>query len=386
MKKVAFILVVMGFGLLVQPVLALEVDREVMPRITIGGRIISTIDIVDFDSDPNAENEINIEDSALLTRFDKRLYGGGVAGAVLGLREEGDKVQFHEANVFYWNQNIESTIGRTRLRNTLIEFPTLRDEDLLTYSHVGNASSNEELHQLYGKQFSVDWVLDKKYQKIGAWAGSREDETGLAVDGFDSYGIGYVYEISEDLRYVKRLRHAGILFDQQKVNLPIKDEWMDALIMGAEFNLNMNPLRNWSMGLQAIINNGVEGISAADLTSANAVANRARAKSRALIASIRLINRPNLLTRWQAAINLAYKDYSDINNASQWTLAPGFVYTLGQGVDLLGQVSYTDYDASLGGGADTLIQFGIAFSFDARFNDSIGERTSILNMEHGYID
>ena len=31
------------------------------------------------------------------------------------------------------------------------------------------------------------------------------------------------------------------------------------------------------------------------------------------------------------------------------------------------------------------IQFGLVFSFDQRFNDNIGERKSILNLEHGYI-
>jgi hypothetical protein len=28
---------------------------------------------------------------------------------------------------------------------------------------------------------------------------------------------------------------------------------------------------------------------------------------------------------------------------------------------------------------------GMAFSLDAMFNDNIGERASILNLEHGYI-
>ncbi|NOX42305.1 MAG: hypothetical protein GXP19_01005 [Gammaproteobacteria bacterium] len=385
MKRQAIILITASSILLAQPVFALEVDREVMPRITIGGRVIGTVDAVDFDSDPNAKSEINIDDSVLLTRFDKRLYGGGVAGAVLGMREDDNAVLFHEANVFYWSQNIQAAIGQTRLRNSLIEFPTLRDEDLLSYSHVGNASSNDELHQLYGKQISFDWILDQKDQSLGAWFGSRDDEASLEQDGLDSHGVGYTYEISEDLLFVKRLRHAGILVDRQKVNL-MRNEWMTALVAGAEFNLNLNPQANWSMALQAIVNNGVDGLTLANLTSPSAVAMQARAKSTALIASIRYTSRPHLLTRWQAALNVAYKDYSDFSNATQLTLIPSFVYTLGQGVDLLGQISYTDFDNSLGDGTDTQIQLGIAFNFDTRFNDNIGERNSILNIEHGYIN
>ncbi len=393
MKKQVIILFTASSILLAQPVLSLEVDREVMPRITIGGRIINTVDAPDFDLNPNAKSEISIDDSVLLTRFDKRLYGGGVAGALLGMREDedGDAVQFHEASVFYWSQNMQASIGQTRLQNTLIEFPTLRDEDLLTYSHVGNASSNGELQQIYGEQLSFDWIVDQKNQILGAWIGSREDDTGLGREGFDSHGIGYTYERSEDLRFVERLRHAGILIDRQKVG--VNDGWMTAVIAGAEFNLNLNPQANWSMGLQAIVNNGIDGIAVGDLTTANAgatsraaVANQARAKSKALIASIRFTNRPHLLTRWQAALNIAYKDYSDFDNATQFSIAPSFVYTVGQGVDLLGQISYTDFDNNLGGGTDTLMQLGIAFSFDTRFNDNIGERNSILNVEHSYID
>jgi hypothetical protein len=49
------------------------------------------------------------------------------------------------------------------------------------------------------------------------------------------------------------------------------------------------------------------------------------------------------------------------------------------------QLSYTDYGDGLGGGNDAVAQVGLAFNFDAMFNDNIGERDSILNLEHGYI-
>jgi len=389
MKKHLLIIATASCILVTQPVSALEVDREVMPRISIGGRIISSVDGIDFDSDPNAKSDINIDDSVLLTRFDKRLYGGGVAGAVLGFRENNDVVKFHEASVFYWDKNFQASIGQTRLQNTLIEFPTLRDEDLLTYSHVGNGSSNDELHQIYGEQVSFDWIVDQKDQTLGVWFGSRDDEAGIAQDGLDSHGIAYNYEISKDLLYVKHLRHAGILIDRQKVNF-LKNDWMTAVILGVEINLGLNPLANWSLGLQAIINNGVDGITVDDLTNTNgntnAIANQARAKSSSLIASLRFTSRPMLLTRWQAAVTVAYKDYSDFDNATQFSITPSFIYTLGQGVDLLGQINFTDFDTNLGDGTDTMMQLGIAFSFDTLFNDTIGERNSILNVEHGYIN
>ena len=82
---------------------------------------------------------------------------------------------------------------------------------------------------------------------------------------------------------------------------------------------------------------------------------------------------------------MAYKNYADFANASQWTVTPSFVYLLGQGIHLLAQAGYTDFDEALGGGTDRFLQLGLAFNLDARFNDTIGERNSILNLEHGYI-
>ena len=161
---------------------------------------------------------------------------------------------------------------------------------------------------------------------------------------------------------------------------------MDALIAGVEFNLNENPLSNWSMAVQAIANDGINGITASQVShTTGTVSARAQAKSNAFVAGIRYTRRPHLLTRWQAGLNVAYKDYSDLNDATQWSVAPNFAYRIGQGVDLLAQAKYTDYDTALGGGRDTAIQLGISFSLEATFNDNIGERDSILNLEHGYI-
>jgi hypothetical protein len=367
---------------------ALEVDREVIPRVTLGGRVIATVDAFDLDSDPTREDEINLDDSSVLMRFDKRMYQDGVAGAVVGYRTFEEGLRFHQLFAFYWNQDINAEIGLTRVRNSIVEFPIIRDEDLLSYTHVGNASSNEEFDQLYGKHIAFDWFVDRKIQKVGVWTGTRGNEEGFdAPDGFDYYGAGYIYEQPEDLRYVKWIRHAGIVYDTQKVRIGGSDEWMGAWVAGIEFNLNMNPVSNWSMGLQAISSEGEGSVTAADIsyTNPDAVSNQARAKSNALVASLRYTGRPMLLTRWQTALTVAYKDYSDVTDATQLSVVPNVVYRLGQGVDLLAQYKYTDYGNGLGGGSDNTFQLGVSFSLEAMFNDNIGERDSIINLEHGYI-
>jgi len=383
------IFVVVFAGLLLgQESMALEVDREVLPRITVGGRVIGTLDINDMDSVHDRENEINIRDSLLLLRFDKRLFEEGIAGGVIGFEENEDTVQFHKFYAFMWNRDYQLVLGRTLLPNTLINFPTPHDADLLRYTHVGNGSSNTEFDQLHARLLSFDWYVDRKVQRLNLWTGMRGREAGIpGHDGFDSRGVGYQYEQPAELRYVKRLRHAGVMVDAQKVTNGSRDEWMNAYIGGAEFNLNINPQANWSMAVQTILNEGIDSITAAELNdSVNAVANQARAKSTAIAAGWRYTSRPNLLTRWQASFSLGYKDYSDVSSASQWSVVPAYINRIGQGIDLLAELIHTQYDDALyNGGEDNIIQLGIAFSLDARFNDNIGERSSILNLEHGYI-
>ena len=162
-------------------VMALEVDREVLPRITLGGRLITTLDS-DYEGTGAG---INMGDSAIAARFDKRMFENGVAGAVLGIKEDGGSAKFNQMHVFFWNQDFEVLAGRTRLPNTLVEFPLIRDDDMMPMTHVGNASSNDEYDQTYGKVFSVDWVLDRKNQKLGAWAGTRRNDSTFvgAADG-----------------------------------------------------------------------------------------------------------------------------------------------------------------------------------------------------------
>lgn len=373
-RKIVLTLV-SGATLLGGPTYALEVDREVVPRITLGGRLITTLD---------SDQSINTGDSSFATRFDKRMFENGVAGGVLGVTEDDGVVKFNQMHVFFWNRDFEVKVGRTRLPNTLVEFPLIRDDDMMSMTHVGNGSSNEEFDQTYGKIVSFDWVLDRKVQHLGLWVGTRRNGgiVGAEPDGFDSYGASFRYQQPETMMYLKRVRHAGIMLDAQK-DRASGNQVFQSLIAGAEFNLNMNPLANWSMGVQGIANGGVSAPGNLNDVS-NAVANRARAKSTAIVASLRYTKRPHLLTRLQAAVTVGYKSYDA--GGSELSVVPSLFYRIGQGVDLLAQYRNTQFGGGLNAiGSTNMFQIGLAFDLDAKYNDSIGERDSILNLEHGYI-
>ncbi|MGD8998941.1 MAG: hypothetical protein PVF75_00880 [Granulosicoccaceae bacterium] len=396
-KQLTMIAATLGVMFTMQTVEALEVDREVMPRVTVAGRLIATPTTTSRDGfggeQDEDHNEIGISDSSLLLRFDKRTYDGGVAGAMVGFTKPDqdsdlpDDVFFHQLNAFYWNKEFEVLFGRTRLPNTLVEFPTLRDDDLLAYTHVPNLSSfaENDQYQIYGDVMSFGWHVNPNVT-LSAWGGARfeTEADGDRKEEFDinSGGVGLVYAQPEELVYLHRIRHAGIMIDYQSVDDGIVDDSTYSVIAGAEWNLNNSPLKNWSAGLQYLYNDGIDGVA---ITDPNGLA---RAESWAAVGSVRFTRRPKLLTRWQAGLSMAYKDY-DENNASQYSIVPSFAYRLGSGIDLVAQYQYSNLDDALAGvtGYDEehRIQAGLSFSFDMNFNDTIGERTSILDTEHSYI-
>ncbi|UCH54117.1 MAG: hypothetical protein JSW09_04900, partial [Pseudomonadota bacterium] len=117
---------------------------------------------------------------------------------------------------------------------------------------------------------------------------------------------------------------------------------------------------------------------------------RARSKSRAVVAALRYGERPALQTRWQAALTVGLKDYSDFDNARSWVVSPSYGYRLGSGVELLAQYAYSKNDdalaAATGVETEQRVELGLSFSFGHTFNESVGERQSILNIEHNMFD
>ena len=105
--------------------------------------------------------------------------------------------------------------------------------------------------------------------------------------------------------------------------------------------------------------------------------------------AVRYTSRPNLLTRWQAALTAAHQNFPDEDDASQLSIAPSFAYRLGFGVDIVGQYMFTYRDDGLARatGFDTehTFQVGLSFSFEQTFNDTVGDVRSLLNLEHGFV-
>ncbi|OGI63174.1 MAG: hypothetical protein A2W18_06405 [Candidatus Muproteobacteria bacterium RBG_16_60_9] len=382
--------------------LALEIDPAVAPEINIGGRLMATADYKNQRSAAGgtaSDSNLSIADSSLLFGFSKYLFDDSRYGfAVFGIKipdddtDLKDDIYIHEAHVGIGGPRYEIKLGRSRLGNTLIAFPTIRDDDLQDYLYVANGSSNAEAeeYQQFGSVVAGSWWLRPSVQVDGGiTARTRTDAAGARVTSANFNGgyLGLAYSVPEAIKFDRGIRYAGVRFDTQHANvagLGLPKETINALIGALAYNLNDNPEATWNLDVQAILNDG------ASVPNLSTLVARARAKSRAVAIALRYGERPALQTRWQAALNFAWKDYSDFSNGSAYTVAPSYLYRLGSGVELVAQYRYTRNDATLaaalGRDQEHEIQFGLSFAFDHTFNESVGERGSILGIEHNTLD
>lgn len=395
MKKLHYLILLVFQG--VGTATALELDPAVPPEINIGGRALGTI--VSGDTRTTAtgvagdSEDIDFSDSSLLFGFSKYLFNGppGYGFAVFGLRrpDHADAVKddlfLHEAHVGVGGREYELKIGRSRLRNNLLSFPTIRDDDLLSFTHVGNASSytDTDIYEIFGGTVDVQWWPRPYLSTHAALAARTQTDAAGNVTGdgnFNTAGLGVAYALPQTLKFDRGVRMAGIALDSQRVQ-ELDDARLNTWLAGLIFNLNSNPEADWVWELQAMTSEGVSGVASLATKAA-----RSRAKSGSVVTALRFNNRPYLQTRWQAALTLAWKDYPDFGNADSTAIAPSFLYRLGSGVDWVTQYLYTRHGDGLalatGIEAERRLYTGISFSFDYTLNESVADRQSILSIEH----
>ncbi len=386
--------------------LALEVDPPVLPEINIGGRAVATVNMFNKDQIAGGDDdgtEFEIADSSLLLGFAKHLYNDvdfGFANIGIKLPEDDsdlrDDIFIHELNLGVGAPSWEAKLGRSRLPNTLIQFPTVRDDDLLDYTHVLNGSSNAEAEEdvIYGGLLAGRYFLTDSRVALSAALTARTETRATALSDTDrqarfnlnGLSVGAAYDVPEDLKFDRGLRFAGITVDAQRVENTngIGKTNIAALIAGATYNLSENPEQSWAVDAQAIYSFGDSVPSLAGHLF------RARAESVAVVGAVRYASRPFLQTRWQAALTVAYKDYTDFDDAGSFALAPSFAWRLGSGVELVAQYRYRvngdRLAADTGLDSDHTILIGGTFAFDYTLNESVSQRGSILSLEHDMLD
>ena len=387
-------------------VMALEVDPEVLPEINIGGRGVVTANYRDRDLASGGNDnggELDVEDSSLLLGFSKFLFNDVDYGfATIGIKAADDDTDLkddiflHELHVGIGARVSELLLGRSRLTNTLIQFPTVRDDDLLDFTHVANASSNASAEEdtIYGTLLKGSFYLPRHRLALSAalTARTETDATNLANVGRVSRGnpngisLSIAYDVPETIKFDRGLRFAGLTWDAQRTEQlsGVGKDMVHSLIGALSYNLGDDPEKSWMVDVQGIYTAGGSVPSLARNIF------RARADSYALVGSVRYVHRPFLQTRWQAALTAAYKDFTDFDDAQSIALIPSFTWRAGSGVDLVAQYRFIDNGRVLALGvnrdSEHLLLFGARFGFDFTLNETVGQRGSILNLEHDMLD
>ena len=368
------------------------------PRLTIGGRGIVTFN---YDYKNKLEDEedgekIDFADTSLFFQIDEELYSKVHGGFIIGFKfpdkdvelEDWEPVFFSQVNAFLDAERWGVTLGRTRLHNKMITFPTIRDDDQLTYTWILNGMVNNdasELHQ-FGSQLIGDAYFRDSALRFSAYTGNMfvTDEAGDEVlNEFDlnAFGFDAVYDIPIGLRYEQYLRTVGLTYFTQKVDTE-EEDWMHSIILGSVVNLNKNPLYHWDARAQLIYNNG------ADRESVESIQDRALSEYVSAAAAVRYLHQPYQIPFMQAALTVAYKDFSDVD-AAKMSIIPSFVYRLGNNFDLLAQYEYEKNFDKLedvtGIEDEHTVWVGLAFNYNVMFNDYIGERRELVNVLHDYI-
>ncbi|MFQ5690800.1 MAG: hypothetical protein ACE5HQ_11070 [Gemmatimonadota bacterium] len=345
----------------------------------------------------------DFSDSFLLVRLDRQLFENDRAGMVIGFlfpdseADLGD-VFFNQVHVFYNSRIFGGRLGRTRLSNFLLEFPTVREEDLIEYGFVDNAFSDADNSEFsrYGNVVRAElFQFNSRLVLAGQAANwTVTDSAGQKLDDFNVNAVSgsLVYRLPPALRFQGLVRQVGIQVVSQNVDLDRKN-WMSSLLGSMALNLSRNPLRNVEFRAQSLYNfgidSGAEGAERERFQSALSTrSGRARAEALALVGSLRVLRRPYQLERFQAALTAAYKNYVGLDG-SQFAVVPNVFFQIGQGVDVGLQYRYEQFDDALaeqtGRKRDHSVQLTLAFRFQMMFNDYFGERDDILNLEHGYI-
>ena len=380
---------------------ALEIDPNVIPEISLGGRMLATVDWMRM-TDPAGEVErasaLNVSDSSLVLGFSKYLFSDSNYGyAMLGFKtsEDGndlkDDIYFHEMSVGIGGPRYEVQLGRTRLPNTLLSFPTVRDDDLLAFTVVGNGGSNTHAveYQQFGGQAAARWWLTPRVSgAVAVTARTQTDLSGTPLSGEDFNGASAMlsYDFPEAMQVRGGFRFIGLTLDYQDLEaLGTSPKEKLATTLGAfSYNLGSNPEAEWLLDVQGIVTRGVEVSGLAEPYQ------RARAKSQAVVAALRYAHRPNLQTRWQAALTVAWKNYPDFSDARSVALVPNFVWRAGSGVDVLAQYRYVYNGDGLAQATaeqrEQQVLVGLNFNFATTFNESVGDRSDILNFGHNMLD
>ncbi len=378
-----------------QPVPVPE-DESVAPQLTFSGVGIGTLGYART-ADQSGQGTMNFSDSALAIGSAQKLsHIGGVGSFGLGglttdqaNRGTDARTNFfmHQAFVDLQTEKFEFLVGRSDNENAhLIDFPTLRGDDLITLTNPLNPFSNGanvEEHR-YANVASVSYNQRLTYFE-NIHAQHLIDSAGLGTGtGINSVGATFEYMSEPGLEAFARVPFWAAGAEHLFVS-PSSPGGLNQLFAGAVVNLNTSVTDRFDLRVQDVFSSG------SDLTKFQTITDSFQADSNSLALALRYLNTPFGSPGYQLSLTAGYKNYLKVSDANSVGVALTGVKRLGQGFDAVAQYQGQWRQSALAlaqsnsVGAEQIFEIGFVFGFDASLNQHISPRRTLLNQQHQYI-
>ncbi|MBS1963233.1 MAG: hypothetical protein JST04_13540 [Bdellovibrionales bacterium] len=384
-----------AFATQAQPVPVPE-DQSLTPQIDISGVGAATLNASrSAETGNQAKSAVNFSDSALLVGAAQRLADGEAIGSTglgwLTLDETnkglGTQLFLNQAFLDYQGERLEALIGRSDNPTAhVVDFPTIRGDDLVTLTNPLNPFSNGENAEehRYSNVASVTLNQGLKYYE-SVHAQHLINSAGIGTEtGINSFGASFEFLGEPGMEAFQRVPSYGFGFEHFTVNSG-GASGLNQVYAGGVINLNTSVTNRWDLRVQDIAGFG------SDLRSFRNVTDSYQADSNTLTASVRYLSSPFGSPGYQVALTGAYKDYFKVDNSKSYGGALTGVKRLGQGFDLVAQYlgQWRGSALAMAQSSDVryeqTVEVGFVFSFDATINQHLAPRRTILNQQHQYV-
>lgn len=368
------------------------------PQLEIEGAGIATLDI-GRDRTPlpgggrASSSQVNLSDSALMLGAAQRLYRNGIGSVSFGglttdQTNGSSQLFLHQAFLDFQARSLESYIGRTDTPTAqIVTFPTLRGDDLVTFTNLLNPFSNGRVLEEHRYADVAAITINQGLRTFENFHAQHLIDSsgagGADGTGLNSYGFTFQYLNAPGLQAIQRIVSAGAGFEHRTVGRSLGGA-SDALFAGGVVNLY--PSLTNRVDLRALVTRTFGN----DLRGFSSIADTYRANATSVAASLRWLHSPFGVPGYQLALTGGFRTYDKVPGAGSYGLALTGVKRLGEGFDLVAQLLYQHRSTALAaayGGArqEQAIQVGLVYNFDATFNKHVGPRRTLANLRHQYI-
>ncbi|MBU0561523.1 MAG: hypothetical protein KKD86_17535 [Bacteroidetes bacterium] len=394
MNKVVIAAIVLSISLLSNFSIA-----QVNPEIQLGARgVFSVNNDIANNAKSSAINDFS--DSGFLLGFRQKMYNDFRGQFVLGFQfpdadSDLGQIFFHQVFIKLEDQHNIIKLGRSRVKSSLIEFATLRDDDALKLTDVLNPYSNgtnTEDNQ-FGNVIEYTHIFGQRYWLTvhGEHFTKSYPTPGVAETDFSMNALGFSFEYRVPRSQIWNrdvLQQLGVSFNNFLTDRQGYSNQYDKLLKNVIFSTIINvvpdPVNFVDFRLQAIYNNGFS-----EITSISNYKDIAEAKSLSIFFGprylLRVLERPAL----QISFYGGFKTLPDLsNNSKQIQFVANSFYRLGENFDVGIQYQFKKNTGDLTNFLtvnEHRIQLAMIFSIDQLWNNQFDDRESILNLEHGYI-